>query len=87
MQAVKDDEYGEYTLETGDIVITDWEGDGFFSPYVIPEASPRNDDEAMANISSSIESELEFKVIRVEWDVSNDVYHVVPKDRYIYDDS
>jgi len=87
MQAVKDDEYGEYTLETGDILITDWEGDGFFSPYVIPEASPRNDDEAMANISSSIKNELGIRVTGVEWDISNDVYHVVPKNRYIDNDS
>lgn len=82
IQAVEDDEYGEFELGTGDLLITDWEGDGFFNPYVIPTSSAEDDDAASASISSSIESDLEIKVYGIEWDESNEVYHVVPENRY-----
>lgn len=35
IQAVEDDEYAEYELQCGAVLITDWEGDGFFNPYVV----------------------------------------------------
>ena len=33
--AVRRDEYAELPLETGDTLVTDWEGDGTFWPYVV----------------------------------------------------
>jgi hypothetical protein len=35
IQAVKNDEYAEYELPCGAVLITDWEGDGVFNPYVV----------------------------------------------------
>ena len=35
VEAVQNDEYAEYELEDGFILITDWEGDGLFDPYVV----------------------------------------------------
>jgi hypothetical protein len=35
IQAVEDDKYAEYELPCGAVLITDWEGDGVFNPYVV----------------------------------------------------
>lgn len=35
VEAAQNDEYAEYKLEDGFVLITDWEGDGSFYPYVI----------------------------------------------------
>lgn len=83
IQAAKDDEYGEFELGTGDILITDWEGNGLFNPYVIPTSSDKDDDTASADISSSIKDELDINVHGIEWDEGNEVYHVIPENRYL----
>jgi len=35
VDAVQNDEYAEYELEDGIVLITDWEGDGMFNPWVV----------------------------------------------------
>ena len=35
VEASQNDEYAEYELDDGFVLITDWEGDGMFNPYVV----------------------------------------------------
>lgn len=35
IEAVENDEYAEYEIGDGFVLITDWEGDGSFNPYVV----------------------------------------------------
>jgi len=35
VDAVQNDEYAEYKLEDEFVLITDWEGDGMFNPWVV----------------------------------------------------
>ncbi len=72
--AVTNDEYAEYELQNGDILITDWEGDGTYHPYVVPTESPHNDDDAAATVAQSIATAFDVRVNTVEWDNNNEVY-------------
>lgn len=67
LEAARNDTLAEYELETGDIIVTDWEGEGGFFPYVIPKESSENSDIAAEAIQNAIEDELDFKPRFVEW--------------------
>lgn len=65
--AIDEDEYAEYELSTGDVLITDWEGNSAFNPYVVPVESDENSDSAADDIHEAIQRELDIKVRHVEW--------------------
>jgi len=46
-QAIKNDTYAEYVLKENPklVVITDWEGDGYFYPYVVVPSDYENEQE------------------------------------------
>jgi len=67
LEAARNDTMAEYELETGDIIITDWEGDGVFCPYVMPKESTENSDIAAEAIHNAITDELGFEPRFVEW--------------------
>jgi len=67
LEAARNDTLAEYELETGDVIVTDWEGEGRFFPYVIPKESSENSDIAAEAIQNAIEEELDFKPRIVEW--------------------
>jgi hypothetical protein len=54
IQAVEDDEYAEYELSCGAVLITDWEGDGLFNPYVVTY----DIDDGVTNVSQRIVDEI-----------------------------
>ena len=75
--AVAEDEYGELELPTGDYLITDWEGDDTFLPYVEPTDDHRENptDEVGDEIAEAIQDELGTVVHRIEWDGGNEVFY------------
>lgn len=75
-EALYNDDYAEYQLDTGDILVTDWEGDGYIFPSVIPEESEHNSDEAMALIKEELQDLFDFSVRTIEWDNNNEVYQI-----------
>ena len=50
VDAVQNDEYAEYELEDGFVLITDWEGDGMFNPWVVVPETFENEDGALMNL-------------------------------------
>lgn len=80
--AVESDEYAEYDLdENGQYtLITDWEGDGLFNPYVVVDPYTTNDVDADESMRQTVveertlelldESEL-VHVDEAEYDASN----------------
>jgi hypothetical protein len=74
INAVTEDEYAEYHLPCGDILVTDWESDGTYHPYVVPVESPNDSDDAAATISQSIATVFDVGVNAIEWDANNEVY-------------
>lgn len=80
IEAVREDEYAELELSTGDTLITDWQGDGFFLPYVepgfLPEELPEDKLDSVADeIAYEIEQELDAPVHRIEWSNSNQCFY------------
>lgn len=67
IQAARNDGYAEYELETGDILVTDWEGNNKFAPYVVPVESEEDSRDVEAEIQNAIIKELGFKPNIVEW--------------------
>mgnify|MGYP006928085756 CR=1 FL=1 len=67
IKAARNDEYAEFVLDTGDIIVTDWEGDGDFFPYVMPVGSDEDSHEAEAQIKQAIKDGLGFNPRNVEW--------------------
>ena len=67
LEAARNDTLAEYELETGDIIVTDWEGEGEFFPYVIPKESSENSDIAAKAIKNAIKDELGFEPSFIEW--------------------
>jgi hypothetical protein len=73
LAAVKDDEYAEYELGDGYTLVTDWEGDGSFNPYVVP---PDGDDGTNQQRVSDLLTEVQaFDVFHVEYSTANGVYY------------
>lgn len=76
IQAVENDEYAELVLETGDVLITDWEGDGVFNPYVVPDGNHDDIDRDTreAQIMREIGNKLDVRVHAIEYDKRNEVF-------------
>lgn len=70
IEAVRYDEYCELELPTGDVLITDWEGDGTFNPHVQPKDE---DATRAAEIGEAISETLEVEVETVEVDAAKGV--------------
>lgn len=75
--AVEEDEYAELELSTGDVLITDWESDDTFLPYVEPMGThaDKHPTDILCDISEAIEDALPVTVYHVEWDNNNSVYY------------
>lgn len=79
VKAAEQDEYAELPLETGDILITDWEMDGTFMPYISPNFHriDFDNDDVKDEIAMAIESKLDIEVTALEWSEGNGVYYPV----------
>jgi len=74
-KAVESDEYAELELPKGDVLITDYEGDMAFYPYVMPkdkDCGDRSDE-----IANQIINKLSVRVDRVEYSDNNNCYFPV----------
>ena len=67
IKAARNDEYAEFVLSTGDMIVTDWEGDNEFHPYVMPVQSEEDSRDAEADIKQAIKDDLGFNPRVVEW--------------------
>lgn len=75
VRAARDDEYAELKLPNGDVLITDWEGDGVFNPYVVPHDDGGRDDEREEQIAEQIEAQFDgVRVEFIEWDDNHELY-------------
>lgn len=74
IDAVENDIYEELDLGGGFTLITDWEGDESFHPYVVPPQENHTVDKDTVEIL--LENVDFLTVTRVEWDSHNGVYHV-----------
>lgn len=82
IEAVENDEYAELPLETGDVLITDWEGNGIFHPYVEPSSHPdidreqKHHEEREIEVAEAIEDMFDgVRVEHIEYDEGNQVYY------------
>ena len=69
ISAIQADEYAEYELPNGDVLITDWEGDGEFYPYILPnnEADISDHGKRADETAELIQSALEdFTLVDIE---------------------
>lgn len=75
IEAVREDEYAELELSTGDVLITDWEGDGTFNPYVVISGarSDKLPSDILREVGDAIAEELDVRVDEVVYDHNNDV--------------
>lgn len=74
LKAAEEDEYAEVELGDGYTLITDWEGDGTFMPYVQPpEDDSGENDHHVDDMLHDLDG---IAVSYVEWDDNNGVYHV-----------
>lgn len=75
IEAVREDEYAELELSTGDVLITDWEGDGTFNPYVVMSGDhgDKHPTDILREVGDAIAQELDVFVDTVEYDDANDV--------------
>jgi hypothetical protein len=66
--AVENDEYAELELETGDVLVTDWEGNGVFNPYVVVRDGGVTDVEAAKDqIAAAIQDRLGVRVSHLHY--------------------
>jgi len=74
VQAVKKDEYAELVLPTGDVLVTDWESDGTYFPYVVPTQKSPDQDQQEAEIMAAIYDKLGCRVNAIEYSPKNEIY-------------
>jgi len=74
-EAVRDDDYAELELSTGDVLITDWEGDGTFHPYVVMtgDHGTAHPTDILDDVAQAIQDALDVTVYAIEYDANNDV--------------
>ena len=71
-KAIEEDEYAEFELGDGYVLITDHEFDGTFNPYIHP---PEDDDgENIQKVDDMLCEADIFEVTGMEWDDANEVY-------------
>lgn len=75
--AVQEDEYAELELSTGDILITDWEGDGVFNPYVVEggQHGDKHPTDILDDIMTAIEDKLGVTVYDIEYAPENNAFY------------
>jgi hypothetical protein len=73
IQAVEDDEYAEYELSCGAVLITDWEGDGVFNPYVVIYDIDDDVTDLDRVIGDQIAEAFNVRVTHIETDYDGDV--------------
>lgn len=85
--AVACDEYADIELSTGDHLITDWEGDGVFNPYVVTDETPDNPDEYGDRIADAAQDALGVPVRIFEYvpDAGNLYYLSIRKQDVVGD--
>jgi len=66
IQAVKDDEYAEYELPCGAILITDWESDGVFNPHVVTTEIKYDVEDVGGVVGDEIAEAFDVRVRAVE---------------------
>lgn len=73
-EAVENDAFAEYDLGEGFYLITDWEGDGAFYPYVVPPKNYVRDesDEELEEVLDELNEVITFHDI--EWDRNNELF-------------
>lgn len=82
IEAVENDEYAEITLSTGDTLVTDWEGDGVFNPYAVPDQNPslekknKHYEEREVDVAEAIEEAFDVYVDEVEYDPNADLFYI-----------
>lgn len=77
VEAVEYDEYAELELSTGDILITDWEGDHTFHPYVEPmgDHGDKHPTDILDDIAVAIGDALGVAVHHIEYDSGGDIFY------------
>lgn len=72
-RAVRDDEYAEYVLETGDTLITDTEFDGSFLPYVCLTGDHGNaaPEDVLDAVFEALQNAFDCAVYGMEYDENN----------------
>jgi len=78
IEAVANDEYAELELErelcAGCTLITDWEGDGTFHPYIYRHSDSTvdpTDGEVQSALTNEIKDRLDVRVETAEWSPLN----------------
>lgn len=75
-EALNNDEYAEYELACGGILVTDWEGGGSIVPSVVPEKLEDDSQRAKNLIREEVQDLFDFSVRHIEWDSNNEVYQI-----------
>jgi hypothetical protein len=84
-QAVDNDNYAHIVLNNGYILTTDWEGDGYFLPYVIPPGGSLQDttdkyiEERKDEIAECISDIFNTLVDTIEYDNSRKLDRFYPE--------
>ena len=68
IEAVKNDEYAEYELESDLVVVTDWESDHNFNPVVIDEESSYSEQEVSDMLTEELGDVFDFEHLHFEED-------------------
>lgn len=65
VRAVENDEYAEYELDDGFVMITDWEGDGTFNPYVVLPDKFSDEDEVVELLTEEAGHMMNFDDLEI----------------------
>ena len=79
IKAVDNDSYAELLLDNGDTLVTDWEGDSYFLPYVVPAEGSLDDptdteiQQRKDEICECISDVLNVTVRHIDYDNSGEI--------------
>lgn len=65
VRAVENDEYAEYELDDGFVLITNWEGDGMFNPYVVLPDEHHDDEFVDALLNTEAGHFMDFDDVEI----------------------
>jgi formylmethanofuran dehydrogenase subunit A len=78
-KAVREDEYEEFTLKNGNVLCTDWEGDGVFSPWVtMYHKDVLSTEEHIEEVRDILEDTFETSIHHMHYDEDQQI--VYPED-------
>jgi hypothetical protein len=74
VEAVTNDEYAELELSTGDVLITDWEGDGSFNPYIVMSSDhgDKHPTDILQAVNDALTEVFDVIIYEIEYDACND---------------